>query len=273
MKKTIHKPTVFIFLFLLIAAVCNAQKLPSVQQNGLRAPVNIKIDGKTTEWDNTFQAYNNATDIFYTLANDDENLYFTVQATDIDIINRIAGGGITLVIPRSGKKNDKDVMTVTYPLIDKKASLVFLRPRKGSIPDTSIRALDSVVRKRNASLNEKVKWIGVTGIAGIDSLISVYNEDGIKVAESFNRSGAYTFEMAISLKKLGLSVDNASKFNYHVISNGAKGAASMSIGPPAANSTPEQVAFIEKMSASMNVYVAKLSAPTDFWGEYTLVKK
>lgn len=28
----------------------NAQKLPNVQQAGVRAPAMIKIDGKTTEW-------------------------------------------------------------------------------------------------------------------------------------------------------------------------------------------------------------------------------
>lgn len=48
-----------------------AQKLPGVQQTALRAPTQIKIDGRTTEWGNQLQAYNKATCIYYTLCNDD----------------------------------------------------------------------------------------------------------------------------------------------------------------------------------------------------------
>ena len=46
-----------LFLLLVIsAAMAKAQKLPNVQQNSVRAPYNIKIDGKATEWE--FRAHN-----------------------------------------------------------------------------------------------------------------------------------------------------------------------------------------------------------------------
>jgi len=52
-----------------------AQKLPNVQLGSVQAPADIKIDGKTTEWHDQFQAYNRATDIYYTLSNNDNHLY------------------------------------------------------------------------------------------------------------------------------------------------------------------------------------------------------
>jgi hypothetical protein len=162
---------IVLFAFLFAAITVTAQKLPSVQTAGLRAPADIKIDGKPTEW-NKFQAYNNATDIFYTIANDDENLYFIVQATNPEIINRVVGGGVTLGIQKSGKKTDKNNMSITYPLTDHSTTLVFnLRGRKGVAQDTSVRAADSVMRRNNKTLAQKSKWIGITGIKDLDSLI------------------------------------------------------------------------------------------------------
>src|ERR1700743_3198430 len=93
----------------------DAQKLPNIQQSKLRAPSTVKIDGKATEWNNQFQAYNRATDVFYTLSNDDENLYLTIKAIDQDVINKIVGGGISFIIARAGKKNDKNNIAIISP--------------------------------------------------------------------------------------------------------------------------------------------------------------
>ena len=48
-------------LFAVITFTATAQKLPNVQATSLRAPANIKIDGKATEWNDKFQAYNHST--------------------------------------------------------------------------------------------------------------------------------------------------------------------------------------------------------------------
>src|SRR5476651_452394 len=96
------------FLGVIILSGCflntTAQKLPTVQIGSLRAPANIKIDGKATEWGNQFQAYNNHVEFYYTLSNDDKNLYLTVQATEKEIVRRIMNGGISLVVNKTGKK-------------------------------------------------------------------------------------------------------------------------------------------------------------------------
>ena len=96
LKIIIIKQTLFAFLF-CIAISADAQKLPTEQQVSLRAPAGLKIDGKATEWDNKFQAYNHHTDFYYTIANDDNNLYLIVQANEPAIIKRILKGGIALL--------------------------------------------------------------------------------------------------------------------------------------------------------------------------------
>jgi len=265
-----NKPLISTLTLILFSIIAYAQKLPPVQLSSLRAPVNIKIDGKATEWDNKFQAYNNATDIFYTLSNDDDNLYLIVQSPDNDIINRIVGGGITLTIQKSVKKTDKSGVSVTYPIAK---SLIFsLRGKKGVPPDTTASFLQTTMITNNKKLNEKCTMIGVTGIIGLDSLISVYNEDGIKAANKFDLKKVYTMEIAIALKHLGLSVNDAPKFAYQVRVNGAKGFGGMFVIPNP-NATPEQLASQEKMTQSLNAFTAKLTSPTDFWGEYILAKK
>ncbi len=82
-----------------------------------------------------------------------------------DIINRIVGGGVTLTIQKAGKKNGKGGISITYPLTDGKNVPSFnFRGKKGSVPDTSAKAVDSAMARNNKWLDQKCKWIGHTGI-------------------------------------------------------------------------------------------------------------
>ena len=274
-------------LFILLAIACltaTAQKLPNIQPARVRAPENIKIDGKTTEWDNQFQAYNHATDVFYTLSNDDAHLYLTIQATETAIISKIMGGGITLTVQKSGKKNDKDGVSITYPIFDKNNRPSIGMKMRMSMENgvsktetTSDPVTDSMIMARNKQLDEKSKVIAVTGVPGLDTLISVYNEDGIKTGERFNKTGAYTYELSVDLKVLGISVADASKFAYHIKLNGIStfGTPTIKIqggdGSPA--SAAATAAATEQIMAKMSAMMGPSATPTDFWGEYTLVKK
>ncbi|WP_448702459.1 hypothetical protein ACFGVR_08915 [Mucilaginibacter sp. AW1-3] len=280
--------------FLSIISVCllfviaaKAQKLPNIQQGSVRAPADIKIDGKVTEWDNQFKAYNHATDIFYTLSNDDENLYLTVQATDGAIIRKINSGGVCLTIQPSGKKNDKDGMRVVYPVIiattqGKMAGRVIMvsSVRRSATPNNeqpSEKEADSVMAARNKQFSQRAKWIGALGFKDLDSLISVYNEDGLKAAGRYDNKGVFTCEIAISLKRIGFSVDKPIKFSYHILLNGVsmfgsdRPVQAISIiggGMPMPMSSSEGGPGMTVMMDGGGG-----AAPTDFWGEYTLAKK
>src|ERR1700744_2069010 len=102
-------------LAIVISAM--AQKLPTVQKESVFAPTNIKIDGKATEWDDQFRAYNNAIDVFYTLSNDNENLYLIVRSKEHNIVDKLIRGGITLTVNHLADKKDKSPVTITYPIL------------------------------------------------------------------------------------------------------------------------------------------------------------
>jgi len=316
MQTNLFKPLATLAVVALTILGATAQKLPNVQQKSLRAPANVKVDGKATEWDDSFQAYNHATDVYYSLANDDNKLYLVVQAKDNQIINKIIGGGIEFTIQKSGKKNDKDGVTVVYPLFDPKdrpyvrggggaggpkmmtftsggggggeihsidvrgadgnavASAKAVLADGAAKPGSNVTEGDSIMNVYNQRLDNGSKNILVKGIPGLDTLISVYNEDGIKVGERFNTKMVYTVEIGIDLKKLGLSASDASKIAYHIKLNGAPMGVQRIVinGQPGNVSDPAVQEKVQAMMSQLRASGIGGGDPTDFWGEYVLAK-
>jgi len=264
-------------LLLGMSLSINAQKLPNVQTVSLRAPANIKIDGKSTEWDNTFQAYNHATSCSYTMSNDDNNLYLIIHTDDPDELTKLTTVGITFNINTTGKKDDKDAISILYPYFEgnKKPFINFKStPKIVAGSEASVAKADSFMNVSNKHLDFNSKFIKIKGIAGIDTLLSVYNDEGIKAREAFNILMAYTYELAIPLRYLNLSVKGADKIAYHILFHGisindfgmvvtrdANGSFHVSVPDGAGGAIPSKE------------HLPAISSTTDFWGEYTLAKK
>jgi hypothetical protein len=275
-------------LAIILPVLIYGQKLPNVQPNSVRAPENIKIDGRASEVDNQFQAYNNATNIFYTISNDDKNLYLTLQATDHTVINKILGGGIVFTIDTSDEKNSKNGMKIIYPILDMHNRVwVDLKdqPQGNSGPE-ALKA-DSIMNVKNRDLANKSKTIGIAGIKGLDTLISVYNHDGVKAAATFNRQLFFTYELSIDIKKLGLNLNNETKFNYNIKLPGVDMVAVYAASGQATSVTPQGFVvpvgplpgfteeYFEKNLPSLpyKVHVIDFTSSTNFSGKYTLAKK
>lgn len=207
----------FAALLLLLQLNAIAQKLPNEQKNGIVAPGNVKVDGKATEW-GAFQAYNRATEIFYTMANDAENLYLVVQAIKpdkkTDVIGKILAGGITLSI-KSKDKKEKPLM-VTFPLIERmKNSEIMMM-----IKNTEVNQ-DSMLRHANQQLEANSKDIALSGFKEIsEPKISVYNEEGIKAVSLFDTKRSWTYELKLPLKYIQHLLDDTASFDYKIIVNG-----------------------------------------------------
>ena len=142
-------------LFLLMSFFANAQKLPNIQTASLRAPANVKIDGKPTEWNNQFQAYNKATDVYYTIANDDKKLYLTIQSADEFIIKKMIWGRTVLTISQTNKKTDSNRVTISFPIIrrDERPFINFKDKPKIIAGNTrSVASADSFANINNKSL-------------------------------------------------------------------------------------------------------------------------
>jgi hypothetical protein len=279
------KSIISILLVCLCAIGTQAQKLPTEQQVSLRAPANIKVDGKAAEWNNTFQAYNKHVDFYYTMANDDDKLYLTVQVTDPSVIRRICSTGITLTINKAGKKDDKGGISITYPVFDENNRFTpmlkyrsFTSPPSEATAGVSVNIVqtnikmpdnsptiqtDSFINATNKTMLTKAKTIRTTGIKDVDTVISIYNTDGIKAASLFDNKMTYTLELSITLKQLGLSAINPDKFTYHLRINEVKDHGINITKDPSGNIT----------SVVVTKGAEQGQASTDFWADYTLAKQ
>ncbi|GAB3924151.1 hypothetical protein GCM10028827_11690 [Mucilaginibacter myungsuensis] len=238
----------------------------------LRAPSNIKIDGKPAEW-GAMQAYNNATEVSYTIANDDKNLYLTIQAKERRIINKIMNGGVQLAINPTGKKITPDMVRITYPTFEKgqRPTLnLSAQVTDGLSPDAQRKLADSLTNINNGKMVKSAKYIKVHGVSGMDTLVSIYNDEGVKAAALIDDKMVYTYEMAVALKHLGMDANKGTKFFYNVKLNPMEFA-----DIPGINVAKAADGTI--LSININSNIAKpysaATVATDFWGEYQLKGK
>ena len=243
-----------------------AQKLANKQQTGLHPQGKIKIDGKATEWGSNFQAYNNATEVFYTMANDDENIYLVIKAVDEIAIRKILSGGLTFSISPTGKKSDGNA-AITYPVFNfnNKPDIKF------SIKSVPADSIDYLVASNNKKFTTQSKFIRVAGIKGLDSLVSVYNTDGLTVASRFDNDMSYTYEVSLSRKLIEFAINPAGKFYYSVTINPIKMDDIPGVTVKRDASGTIIGIDIKKDRLSQNIGES-ISSPTDFSAEYTLIK-
>lgn len=276
--KPIKYPYYWLALTMCVGLSANAQKLPNVQPAGVYAPANVKVDGKANEWNNQFQAYNKNTAIFYTMANNNDNLYLTIQATDKASLQKVIGGGFTLTITPKEKGANAVSIATPYLLGSNRSKITQKINLQDALVDADLPALNNVI-----AINFEEMYI--KGIAAIpDSVISVYNEHGIKIAALIDINKAYTCELAIPLKYISQPTGTISTFNYNLKLNGMKtemvvmkdggtniggagGVRGIAIGDGGG---------ISVVGTARSVYGAspmELMSPTDFSGTYTLIKK
>jgi hypothetical protein len=258
--KSIKYPYYWLALTLCISLSANAQKLPNVQPAGVYAPANVKIDGKAAEWNNQFQAYNKSTSIFYTMANNNDNLYLTVQATPYMIIDKILSGGITLTITSANNKTIPPV-SITSPILPRsgRAPIVVRLRDGGALTDAELTTL-------NNGLTSNFKEIGINGIKAIaEPYISIYNDNGIKASAALDINKAYNYEFAIPIKYITQFLGEGGTFNYNIKLSGEKMNNPNTIVVVGGNA-------LNGPAPSADPYM-ELFSPTDFSGTYTLAKK
>ena len=206
-----------LFTLLLISGFAGyAQKLPNIQAASLRLPAGTKIEGKATEWNNQFQAYNRTTGVYYTIANDDENVYLAVQATDPHFIEKILSGGITFSVKSADKGNKVPPVSIDYlfvPVVERYAMMKKIKGEDANVTYTP----DDI----NKQFTADAKQIQVSGIKEIqDTLISVYNDAGIKVAALFDDKKVDCKEANTKFNDKGINVANIENYLWDLEDGG-----------------------------------------------------
>jgi cobalamin biosynthesis Mg chelatase CobN len=255
--------------FICFSLAVNAQRLPETQSNGMWAPSQLKIDGANREW-GAFSAENKRTGLHYTIANDDKNLYLAIMATTNEAVTKIMAGGITFTVNTKGKKKEEDGFSVTYPLVGRTSANRGGGQRMGrqrlsqNKEEQSEKHRDSALTAQRKAQLATVKEIKIAGFKGIaDSLISIYNEYGIKAIAKLDEAGAYVYEMAIPLSLLDLTVSDTKELAYQIKLNGRSGG----------NYAMRTMAGGNARGGNANMASQDLMVPTDFWGKYILQKK
>ena len=296
-NQKISQSILIIVLLYAISFKVAAQSLLNVQQTSQRTPARLKIDGKATEWNNQYLAYNTATSVFYTIANNNDEVYLVIHATEPRVIEKMIEGGISFTI----SVPDKNI-TILFPLlsIDKARSILVkagktlsdninpaeaqpIKPgtaqqRRGLMAaNKTVPVPATGLAGANDDLTESLKEIKVSGISEItDSIkgvtpMSRYYGDlplhyhNFKIIEIDNKDGikAMTqFDADGSYTyELAMPVKYlgaSSKFSYAITLN-ARG---------------EDERFGDIISYSNKVMLNQyLETPTSFGGEYVLAGK
>jgi len=269
----------YAFLLLYCTSLTTyAQKLPDVQTNSVSAPATTRIDGKNLEW-NTFSAENKRTGLLYTIANDDKNLYLALKATSNETISKIFAGGISFSINTKEKKREEDASTITYPLVVRNNANRggggqggTNRQRMGQgRADQSQEQKDSTAFEQRKAQLAAIKEIKAKGFNITDSLISIYNEYGIKAVAKMDEQKAYYCEIAIPLAVLEVAVNDKKEIAYQIKLNGRQGGNFIqrtNSGAGGLGGGNNRGGF----GGSNNAAQQDLMVATDFWGKYIIQK-
>ena len=142
---------------------------------------------------------------------------------------------------------------------------------------------DSMQRAVAKSQLANAKEIKVFGFKNVtDSVISIYNEYGIKALATISETGVFMYEISIPLELLEMSAAKPKEFSYNVKINGLQlgafgggnfGGAGGLTG--AGGGTSVVMTRVEGGGGGGgfgNTNFQDLITPTDFWGKYILSK-
>lgn len=187
-----------------LQTMAQANKKTSMQ----RAPANVNVDGKLTEWGDSLAMYDSKSKLNYTIANDDSNLYVVAYATDRMLRHKIMAGGITIAVNSEGKKHK--TFNMTYPVPDKMA----LMSHRNEEEDPE--------QVQRPSLIESTT-IRVSGFKDVESdVITTNNTYGFKASISFDDKHNLVYETAIPLKMLYLKHGKNNDLAINISINGVE---------------------------------------------------
>jgi hypothetical protein len=179
-------------------------------------PADIKIDGDLKDWGDSLRYYNEDKKVYYTLANDKDNLYLVVRVNDRTEQIRIINAGLTLSINTKGKK--KEESSITFPVGNPDQPQASPSDDKKTNPDLlDQQDRDEMLRAKMT----KLRNIKVTGFPDIESdIMTTSNTYGIKVALNIDANDNLVYEAAIPLKFFHALAPDKTEWAFNIKING-----------------------------------------------------
>ncbi len=179
-------------------------------------PADIKIDGDLKDWGDSLRYFNADKKIYYTLANDKDNLYMVVRVNDRTEQIRIIRAGLTLSINTKGKK--KEESSITFPVSNPDEPQTSPSGDKKGNPDLlDQQDRDEMLRAKMT----KLRNIKVTGFPDIESdIMTTSNTYGIKVALNIDADDNLVYEAAIPLKFFHAEAPDKTEWAFNIKING-----------------------------------------------------
>ena len=230
-----------IFCILIAQSFSVFAQAPKLQSESIWAK-SIKIDGNINEWQSPLKGYDKKTKIAYSIANDDKHIYLVIKTSNS---NKARAGGITFGI------NTKEVSFPYNP-----ARELF-------------KYVSNTANKNRKFLNkpEDFKQIELSGFKTINkSVISIYNEYGIRAAIVEDEQKNYTYELAVPMKLFDLNPDQTTSFEYIIKLRGI-------VVPEINGKLVRKEGRSRKMEQELEEQMADFKRPTQFAGKYKLALK
>ncbi|SHM78134.1 hypothetical protein SAMN05444266_1112 [Chitinophaga jiangningensis] len=233
--------SVFTLIVIMAALPALAQQLPDIQQAS-RWATNKKIDGAIEDWGTSLEAYNTTNKLWYSVANDNDFIYFAFKKTD-NLSKIYAPASIQLSIGNKGERKTEVMPLLHFPV-----------------------TTEGIHKK----LPEKWDEIEVRNIPAVkDTLISIYNQYGIKAAWKLDEANKiFTCEIRIPRKLLSLN-EHAFDYDICLMGTGRRGQSSMFLMPgiQIKNKDGANVSPAELMR------LAETNTVTEFWATYELAQQ
>jgi len=177
----------YVTLALLIVSTCCRAQDDVSQSEWAVTP--LSIDGKATEWKLPLQLYDDVTKLFFSFANDDQNVYLCFQAPDDMFQAKIMRAGMEVSLSNRGKNK----VSITFPIGQTSDAEV---PKEESETNGYT---DKKARRANFILQNTM--MEVKGFSTRNGIISVNDSSGLRAGINWDESNKLTYEIAIPFKE------------------------------------------------------------------------
>jgi hypothetical protein len=188
----------------------------SIAQDNLNVWQNspVKIDGLSDEWIDNLRYYDDETQLYYGITNDENNLYLCFFTANQMMQMKMFRSGVTIEIKTKSKP--KRTASILYPKKDTSTFQMRSKPAEGEPQGERQQNQNAGGQGRNMTkrfLENNPTFVS-EGFVTLKGTYPTTNENGISLAINWDEKRRMSYEIVIPLKEIfgeGFSLDEVSK--------------------------------------------------------------